>query len=427
MRADAPTRFAARGGDTWSAAWTLAGAVQLGGFALDFVRSGRGLPALAWPDGGLALFAFIAVIVGLRLLLGRLAPAWLDTLGGTRLGVVCLVVLGLWAAPLGIFAQVATGPAPIHLRVLSAPPFIAALLLLLATLAWAMLAHLARGLRPSSLFLVNHLGVFIAVAASLFGAGDVRRLDIWVAEGDLAWTGTPTPPDTDRTPVELPFALHLHTLAVDHYPPRLTLLRASDGESLLPRGAGPLPLAPGLRATLADHAIEVLEFTENAPWSPLARDPLPAARLRVVAPDGRTSEGWVTAGHGRVPPLYLGLGATVAALTDPRPREFRSDLTLVEPGRTDGLTTSVRVNHPLRHDGWWIYQKGFDTDRADGRRWSRLEAVRDPWLPALYTGLSLMALGALLALARAASLARATARALSPNVRNTNIGAGLSP
>ncbi len=427
MRAVSPARFAWSGGDTWSAAWTLAGAVQLGGFGLDLIRDGRGLPALAWPEGGIALVAFLALIAGLRSILLRLAPAWLDTLGGTRLGVVCLIVLGLWAVPLGIFAQIETGPAPIHLRVLSAPPFIAALLLLLASLAWAMLAHLARGLRPSSLFLVNHLGVFVAVAAGLFGAGDVRRLDVWVAEGDLAWTGLPARPGAAAAPVELPFALHLHSLTVEHYPPRLTLLRANDGASLLPRGTGPLPLAPGLRATLADHAVEVLEFTENAPWSPLARDPLPAARLRVVAPDGRTSEGWVTAGHGRVPPLYLGLGPALAALTDPRPREFRSDLTLVEPGRAEGLLTSVRVNHPLRHRGWWIYQKGFDTDRADGRRWSQLEAVRDPWLPATYTGLALMALGALLALTRAAALARSTARTLNPNVRDANISAGPSP
>ena len=56
----------------------------------------------------------------------------------------------------------------------------------------------------------------------------------------------------------------------------------------------------------------------------------------------------------------------------------------------------VDVNKPVRISGWKIYQYGYDTQKGAQSQMSILELVRDPWLPAVYTGIYLMLFGALL-------------------------------
>ena len=56
----------------------------------------------------------------------------------------------------------------------------------------------------------------------------------------------------------------------------------------------------------------------------------------------------------------------------------------------------VDVNKPVRINGWKIYQYGYDTQKGAQSQMSILELVRDPWFPAVYTGIYLMLFGALL-------------------------------
>lgn len=64
----------------------------------------------------------------------------------------------------------------------------------------------------------------------------------------------------------------------------------------------------------------------------------------------------------------------------------------------DGLCiadTAVEVNKPLTVSGWKIYQVGYDQSPDHAPRYTVLELVRDPWLPAVYTGILMMLAGAL--------------------------------
>lgn len=71
------------------------------------------------------------------------------------------------------------------------------------------------------------------------------------------------------------------------------------------------------------------------------------------------------------------------------PKQFTSVL-LVE-----GKEMETSVNHPCSHKGWNIYQS--DYDWAEGN-YSVLKMVRDPWLPVVYLGMALLAIGAVLGL-----------------------------
>ncbi len=381
-------------GNTWHFALWAVGAVMLAGLALDPVLGGRGFPAPSWPENLWLLVAFILFQLAVWFGGNGLAGA----LGGTRLAVVTIGVLCLWAILLGSLPQVSRGvEAPMFQRVMQAPPFVFLLLLLLANLGWGILNVMARGLRPSSLFLCNHLGVYVVGLATLFGSGDVERLDVWVREGDLAWSGI-----DGKHHHELPFAIHLHRFSLAYFPSQLTLID-SEGRILLPDGTDPLRLWKGKEGELLGHRIEVLEFTESAPWSIPGDDPIPAAEIRVRGPDGSTAEGWVSCGSYVMPPVFLALGDFSLAMPVPRVRLYESRFTLVRP---DGSAreAAVRVNEPLKVDGWWLYQKGYNVQGGPGERYSQIEAVRDPWLPVVYTGFGLMALGAVLALGRAGQL-----------------------
>lgn len=388
-------------GNTWRFAAIVAGGVLLGGLVLDGVLGGRGVPAPRWPDSGWALAIFLAGQAGGWALM-RGTPL-LAGLKGTRLAVVTLALLGLWALVLGTFPQVQAGTeAALYQRILNAPPFVGLLLLLIANLGWAILDHLAGGLKIASLFLFNHIGVYLALLGGLFGAGDVVRLDVWVKEGDLAWTGQS---GTQRQ--ELPFAVHLHRFTVEHYPPEVTLIDGRDGAVLLPPGRDPLTLHPNTSLTWEGYRIEVREVTSNAPWS-APGDVIPAAYLSVTAPDGTPSNGWVSSGSRLMPPVFLAVGEqTAMAMPVPRARLYESLITVIEPEAVP-QDTVVRVNQPVKVAGWWLYQKGYNLDNAPSTRLSQLEAVRDPWLPVVYTGLALMAMGSLLAIGRAGQLLRAS-------------------
>ncbi len=382
--------------NTWRFALLAVGGITLAGFVVDLALGGAGFPAPSFPENALFLAAFVvfqlAVFYGLR------GTSLMTGLGGGRLAVVTLAVICLWSVFLGSLPQVVRGEtAPVFQRVMQAPPFVFALFLLLANLGWGILRHLEGGLRGSSLFLFNHTGVYIVGVAALFGSGDVVRVDIWVREGGMAWTGT-----DGKRHFEMPFAIDLHAFRREFFPGQLTVIDAHSGEILLPPRTDLFDLRTGNEGMLLDYRLTVGEVTDSAPWS-VPGDPIPAAWVHATAPDGTSAEGWVSCGSHLMPPIFLGLDDVSFAMPEPRVRLYESEMTVVLP-EGPNLTTTLRVNEPVKVAGWWLYQKGYSMEGGPGARHSQIEAVRDPWLRVVYTGFALMTVGAFLALGRAGSL-----------------------
>ena len=78
-----------------------------------------------------------------------------------------------------------------------------------------------------------------------------------------------------------------------------------------------------------------------------------------------------------------------------QPKRYASEI-VVRTKSGDVKHAVVDVNKPVRINGWKIYQYGYDTQKGAQSQMSILELVRDPWLPAVYTGIYLMLFGALL-------------------------------
>lgn len=76
-----------------------------------------------------------------------------------------------------------------------------------------------------------------------------------------------------------------------------------------------------------------------------------------------------------------------------KPRQFESDVHVIDPSSRDAVHAVISVNHPLIWNGWWIYQTSYD---SVSEQYTQLTAFRDPWLPLATVGGALLLLGALL-------------------------------
>ena len=85
---------------------------------------------------------------------------------------------------------------------------------------------------------------------------------------------------------------------------------------------------------------------------------------------------------------------TVDYYEDMTPKRFASDISVyTEDGKN--VHGTVEVNKPLKVNGWKIYQYGYDNALGSKSPYSVFMLVKDPWLPAVYTGIFLMLAGAL--------------------------------
>ena len=75
------------------------------------------------------------------------------------------------------------------------------------------------------------------------------------------------------------------------------------------------------------------------------------------------------------------------------PRRYASDVSVYT---RDGKEVhgTVEVNKPVKAGGWKIYQVSYDEEMGKWSEVSVFELVRDPWLPAVYSGICLMLAGA---------------------------------
>lgn len=86
----------------------------------------------------------------------------------------------------------------------------------------------------------------------------------------------------------------------------------------------------------------------------------------------------------------------------PAVREYRSAVTILRDGR-DPLDADILVNHPLRIEGYQLYQASYGQGRMGDEvvTYTVLMAVQDPGLPCVYNGFILVWLGTLLYAIRA--------------------------
>ncbi len=249
-------------------------------------------------------------------------------------------------------------------------------------------------------FILNHVGLFIALFAAILGSGDLQRLTMTIPVGATEWRAI-----TDKGEmIELPLAIELKSFTIDEYPPKLLILDNATGKALpekLPHTI--LVESVPTTSTLLNWTIEVTHYLPSAA-SMVTKDTI---LCREYSSEGATSalyvkaykeddykEGWISCGNFMFPYASLKLDDEVSVIMpDREPKRFTSNVIVYakDGSRKEQI---VEVNKPLEINGWTIYQYSYDEAKG---RWSQLsvfELVKDPWLPIVYIGILLMLAGA---------------------------------
>lgn len=252
-------------------------------------------------------------------------------------------------------------------------------------------------------FLLNHIGLFIALIAATLGNADMQRLKMTTRMGNAEWRAT----DDKGQLVELPLAIELKDFTIDEYPPKLMLIDNETGRTLPEKSPVHILLEEGVSdGNLQDWQLTIeqsipmaasvatedtLKFTEFHSMGATY-----AVYLKVVnQKTQQMKEGWVSCGSFLFPYKAIRLDSlTSLVMPEREPQRFASEVKIYtqEGTITEG---TIEVNRPMEVEGWKIYQLSYDETKG---RWSDVsvfELVRDPWLPIVYAGIIMMMAGAI--------------------------------
>lgn len=257
-------------------------------------------------------------------------------------------------------------------------------------------------------FWLNHAGLFVALIAATLGNADMQRLKMTAQTGKAEWRAA----DGEGKLHELPLAVELLEFTIDEYPPKLMLIDNATGQ-VLPAGkpehilleegvdegalgAWKIAVEQSLPMAASVATSDTVRFSE---FHSMGAAPAVLVRAR-NAQTGAERRGWVSCGSFLFPYKALRLDEAVSlVMPDREPRRFASSVKVyTQSGQM--LADTIEVNRPLRVEGWKIYQLSYDETKG---RWSDVsvfELVRDPWLPAVYTGIWMMVAGAVCLFAR---------------------------
>lgn len=377
-------------------------AILVTGTALQLTAGSFPFLLLAFPNNLVLGLALLSAGIATGLLRQNSFTVWLTS---PSLAVIVLFGVLLLALLMGLIPQAEVTSATKLLdrlgltHIPSCWPFVlldGLAIFMLCTLLTQRLKHVSCIKLP---FLLLHAGIAVILFAAGFGAADLHRFIMFVPVGETQWKVF----EDNKQSLDLPIAITLHSFTMDEYPPKLVIIDKKNGNPLPTDKPVWLQIIPShpqghlldWELTI-DNFIPRAIFTGNGTYT--AREmpgASPAAFVRATQDKtGKTVKGWVT--HGNMGSFMRTLDLTetqTLVITDPDPMYFASDITLQLKGQPP-VKKRIEVNNPLKIGNWTIYQHGYDKLNGRYSTYSSFELVYDPWLPLVYAGFILLALGA---------------------------------
>ena len=395
----------------WSKPWSYKEGLIIGagllviGALLQITVGGINWNLFAWPVNLIVLSVYIIVLIAMHLLRKRVYLfGWLSHYSAAVSSLVWVVGM---TVVMGLIRQAPSGHASNDIlgfsQMISSWSFVL-LYLWMATALGLTILRTSFPLKFGRLsFLLNHIGLFIALIAATLGNADMQRLKMTTRMGNAEWRAT----DDKGKLIELPLAIELKDFTIDEYPPKLMLIDNETGGVLPEKSPVHLLLEDGVsEGSLLDWDLFVEQSIPMAA-SVATEDTLKftdfhsmgatyAVHLKAVnRKNQQTKEGWVSCGSFLFPYKALRLDSqTSLVMPEREPRRFASDV-MVYTKDKQTKEACIEVNKPLSIAGWKIYQLSYDETKGKWSRMSVFELVRDPWLPIVYTGILMMIAGAI--------------------------------
>ena len=397
----------------WSKPWSYKEGLTIGaglliiGILLQMTVGAINWDLFACPVNVIVLLVYIVALIAMHLLRKRVYLfSWLSHYSAAVSAL--LWVVGMTVV-MGLIRQAPSGHAPNastdllgFSQMIASWPFVLLYFWMVTALGLTILrASFPFKWRRLS-FLLNHIGLFVALIAATLGNADMQRLKMTTRMGNAEWRAT----DDKGQLIELPLAIELKDFTIDEYPPKLMLIDNETGRTLPEKSPEQVLLEEGVtKGTLQNWQLTIeqsipmaasvatedaLKFTEFHSMGATY-----AVYLKAVNQKNQTTkEGWVSCGSFLFPYKAIRLDSlTSLVMPEREPQRFASEVKIYtqEGTITEG---TIEVNRPMEIEGWKIYQLSYDETKG---RWSDVsvfELVRDPWLPVVYAGIIMMMAGA---------------------------------
>ncbi len=334
---------------------------------------------------------------------------------------VCIITaLLLLTLIMGLTPQIGAGPGNRNFfavlgftNMIASWPFILIYLTTLLSLGSLIVRRLAKFNIKDYGFYLNHLGLWLVFFAGGLGHADMERYIMHVREGEVEWRVY----DEEGTVKELPIAIQLNDFDMEEYPPKLTIIDRTSGEPQ-PQSTPdyyqidtktPIGKLYGWELEMNEYIHQAVRNSDSTYREMPMPGATPAAYITMTnSSTGETRKGWVCGGNQAQLYKSLELNEQYAVvMTVTEPKRFMSDIEVYTP---DGATKSaiLEVNHPVRINGWTIYQYGYDNAAGRLSSYSSMELVYDPWIIPVYIGFVMIAIGAIAMILRGRSSNRKT-------------------
>lgn len=247
-------------------------------------------------------------------------------------------------------------------------------------------------------FILNHIGLFLALIAGILGTGDLQRLSLNVYENKPNWIAT----DAQRNEVELPFAIYLKDFMIEEYNPKLALVDNGTGSISHNDGKNLYLVEKGETYYFNNFEVKIEDFLPNAIRFGMRYEAVnemgspPAAYIIVKnTKNDSIQKAWISSGSFRYPYESLKISEEYSmVMTIPEVKKFSSDIDILTK-EGERISTILEVNKAFKYNGWKIYQLSYDDKMGKWSNLSVLELVKDPWLPIIYIGIFMMIAGAI--------------------------------
>ncbi|MDH6357282.1 cytochrome c biogenesis protein ResB [Parabacteroides sp. PF5-9] len=373
------------------------------GFVLQAMLGPFDFARLRWPVNGLlgGSILFLSILLAFK----RKNPV-VQWFSGIPLSVTLISALLLLGILMGLTPQMThlhpgdRSPAAIFgLRQMTTSwPFVFVYFLLLLSLGTLIVRRLFTFRRGDYAFYLNHLGLWLFLFASGWGAADMKRYVMHVRETETEWRVY----NNRNEVLDLPVAIRLNDFRMEEYPPQLVVIDRQTGTVQPENNPQYLQLEEHpITGQLDEWEITVKEYIHEAVRnsdSTYQKAPMPGASPAVKVQarnriNDTVAEGWVCVGNSAQLYMVLPLNEQYCvAMTQPEPKRFVSDINVfTEDGKQ--THTLLEVNKPHKVGHWMIYQYGYDQEAGKLSSYSSMELVYDPWIVPVYIGIILMAAG----------------------------------
>lgn len=378
--------------------WLLCAGLLITGLLLQLTIGGLSSGALSWPINIIFATTFtVALVIGWVFFKKNNMINWLSRVPAAITSIVFVTFLVLI---MGFTLQV-DSENPVWVQKLGLSnmtnswPFLFGIVFFLAALGMATLKRITPFKGRNIGFFLNHAGLYIAILAGIAGAPDLKRLTMELHHDSIVWVSM----DRQGHLYEMPLAMQLVSFNMEEYNPKVAIIESRTGR-IVPEGLKDIfEISKGNVGTILEWQVEVKEFYSLSGRFGERFEPLmdwgaaPAALMKVTDPDGNITEGWITCGSFMYPHQLLELDDNLSlAMTIPQASHYSSDVIIfTEDGEV--IETRIEVNKPVSAQGWKLYQYSYDDRFGRYSSTSIIEAIRDPWLPVVYTGIFMLIAG----------------------------------